>query len=73
MRRKKERSMQGQTNKQGKATQHTHIHIQTLHENRIVMHANVLRNYIYMTAKLSVHIIMYVTLSESYMYMYILP
>ena len=39
------------------------------------MHTNVLRNYIYMKAKLSVHIIMYVTLSEShiYMYMYILP
>ena len=26
MRRKKERSKQGQTNKQGKATQHTHVH-----------------------------------------------
>ena len=27
MRRKKERSKQGQTNKQGKATQHTHVHV----------------------------------------------
>ena len=27
MRRKKERSKQGQTNKQGKATQHTQVHV----------------------------------------------
>ena len=30
MRRKKERSKQGQTNKQGKATQHTHVYTRLL-------------------------------------------